>query len=158
VSTIGLWLEPVIGKSPARLATSKRVFNHSHEGKSSTTIYDWRHYLAIVQRKPGALRNGAPFAELPAAFGALHQRLLKTQGGDREMVEILALVLQHDKQAVLTAVGLALENGAPTNAYFEPAPSLGRRQTDRPASREAAQRPDAEHGTANQCRALRRPA
>ena len=24
--------------------------------------------LAVVQRKPGALRNGAPFAELPKAF------------------------------------------------------------------------------------------
>jgi len=32
------------------------------------TIYDWRHYLAVVQRKPGALRNGAPFADLPAGF------------------------------------------------------------------------------------------
>jgi len=33
------------------------------------TVCDWRHYLAVIQRKPGALRNGAPFAELPDAFG-----------------------------------------------------------------------------------------
>jgi len=96
----------------------RRVFTHSHEGKSATTIYDWRHYLAVVQRKPGALRNGAPFVELPHAFRALQQRLLKTQGGDREMVEILALVLQHDEQAVLTAVELALEAGAPTKTHI----------------------------------------
>ncbi len=70
--------------------------------------------MAVVQRKPGALRNGAPFAELPPAFRALQQRMLKTPGGDREMVEILALVLQHDEQAVLAAVELALEAGAPT--------------------------------------------
>jgi transposase len=86
--------------------------------RQSTTIYDWRHYLAVIQRKPGALRNGAPFAELPAAFKALQQRLLKTPGGDREMVEILALVLQHDEQAVLAAVELALEGGAPTKTHI----------------------------------------
>ena len=34
------------------------------------------------------------------------------------MVEILALVLQHDEQAVLTAVELALEAGAPTRAHI----------------------------------------
>ena len=82
------------------------------------TIYDWRHYLAVLQRKQGALRNGAPFAELPPAFRTLQQRLLKTPGGDREMVEILALVLQHDEQAVLAAVELAIEAGAPTKTHI----------------------------------------
>jgi transposase len=95
----------------------RRIFARSHDRKSST-VYDWRHYLAVIQRKPGALRNGAPFAELPSAFRALQQRMLKTPGGDREMVEILALVLQHDEQAVLTAVELALEAGAPTKTHI----------------------------------------
>jgi hypothetical protein len=49
----------------------RRVFARSHERKSTTTVYDWRHYLAVIQRKPGALRNGAPFVELPPAFRAL---------------------------------------------------------------------------------------
>jgi len=95
-----------------------RVFARSHQRTSTTTVFDWRHYLAVIQRKPGALRNGAPFAELPPAFQALQQRMLKTPGGDREMVEILALVLQHDEQAVLTAVELALEAGAPTKTHI----------------------------------------
>ncbi len=81
------------------------------------TVYDWRHYLAVIQRKPGALRNGAPFAELPEAFRRLQQHLLKRPGGDREMVEILALVLQHDEEAVLCAVELALEAGVPTKTH-----------------------------------------
>ena len=38
-------------------------------------------------------------------------------GGDREMVEILALVLHHDEQAVLCAVELALEVGAPSKQH-----------------------------------------
>jgi DNA replication protein DnaC len=96
----------------------RRVFARSHQRKSTTTVFDWRRYLAVIQRKPGALRNGAPFAELPPAFRTLQQRMLKTPGGDREMVEILALVLQHDEQAVLAAVELALEAGAPTKTHI----------------------------------------
>lgn len=94
----------------------RRIVDRSHD-RPGQTIYDWRHYLAVVQRKPGALRNGAPFAELPDAFRNLQQHLLKKQGGDREMVDILALVLQHDEQAVLLAVEIALEAGVPTKTH-----------------------------------------
>jgi hypothetical protein len=72
----------------------------------------------VIQRKPGALRNGAPFAEMPDAFRQLQGHLLKRPGGDREMVEILALVLQHDEKAVLYAVELALEAGVPTKTHI----------------------------------------
>ena len=81
--------------------------SHDRPGR---TVYDWRHYLAIVQRKPGALRNGAPFSELPDAFKRLQSILLKRLGGDREMAEVLALVLHHDEQVVLCAVELALDS------------------------------------------------
>lgn len=94
----------------------QRIIDRSHS-RQGRTIYDWRHYLAVIQRKPGALRNGAPFADLPDAFKRLQQHLLKYPGGDREMVEILALVLQHDEQAVLCAVELALSDGAPTKTH-----------------------------------------
>ncbi len=94
----------------------RRIIDRSHD-RPGQTVYDWRHYLAVVQRKPGALRNGAPFAELPDAFRTLQQHLLRKPGGDREMVDILALVLQHDEQAVLSAVELALEAGVPTKMH-----------------------------------------
>jgi transposase len=81
------------------------------------TVYDWRHYLSVLQRKPGALRNGAPFLELPEAFKRLQRILLQRIGGDREMVEILALVLHHDEPAVLSAVELALESGAASKQH-----------------------------------------
>jgi hypothetical protein len=95
------------------IAEHERRIDRSHSTPGST-YYDWRHYLAVLQRKPGALRNGAPFAEFPEAFKKLQARLLKHTGGDREMVEVLALVLLHDEQAVLTAVELALESGVPS--------------------------------------------
>ena len=94
-----------------------RIIERNHQG-GGRTVYDWRHYLAVLQRKPGALRNGAPFAELPDAFKRLQALLLKQPGGDREMVEVLALVLQHDEQAVLAAVELALEDGVPRKTHI----------------------------------------
>jgi len=98
------------------IAEHERCFDRKHAG--GQTIYDWRHYLAVLQRKPGALRNGAPFKEFPDGFKQLQVLLLKRPGGDREMVEILALVMHHDEQAVLTAVELALESGAPSKQHI----------------------------------------
>ena len=94
-----------------------RIVERSH-GLPGRTVYDWRHYLAVLQRKPGALRNGAPFTELPEAFRSLQAHLLRRPGGDREMVEILALVLHHDEQAVLCAVELAIGDGVATKTHI----------------------------------------
>lgn len=63
------------------------------------------------------MRNGAPFAEMPDGFRQMQGHLLKHLGGDREMVEILSLTLQHDEQAVLCAVELAVEAGVPTKTH-----------------------------------------
>jgi hypothetical protein len=43
--------------------------------------------------------------------------MLRKPGGDRETVDILALVLHHDEHAVLTAVELALAEGMPTKTH-----------------------------------------
>lgn len=101
----------------AVLCEHQRIIERSHHGQGRT-VYDWRHYLAVVQRKPGALRNGAPFAELPEAFRQLQRQLHGRPGGDREMVEILSLVLQHDEQAVLVAVEMALQAGVSTKTHI----------------------------------------
>ena len=98
------------------LCEHSRIIDRSHP-TGGQTLYDWRHYLAVIQRKPGALRNGAPFTQLPEAFKQLQSQLLRRPGGDREMAEILALVLQHDEQAVLCAVELALEAGVATKTH-----------------------------------------
>jgi len=98
------------------LCEHSRIIDRSHH-TGGRTVYDWRHYLAVIQRKPGALRNGAPFTQLPEAFKQLQSQLLRRAGGDREMAEILALVLQHDEQAVLCAVELALEAGVATKTH-----------------------------------------
>ena len=98
------------------LCEHPRIIERSHH-LPPRTIYDWRHYLAVVQRKPGALRNGAPFLELPSAFKQLQAQMLRRPGGDREMVDILALVLHHDEEAVLAAVEMALAEGVATKTH-----------------------------------------
>lgn len=64
------------------IAEHVSIFDRDHKGPGQT-IYNWRHYLAVVQRKPGALRNGAPFDKLLANFKTLQKILLKRIGGDR---------------------------------------------------------------------------
>ena len=106
----------VVAAEGSILCEHVRVIQRGHH-LPPRTVYDWRHYLAVVQRKPGALRNGAPFLELPSAFRQLQDHMLRKPGGDREMADILALVLQHDEQAVLAAVELALAEGVPTKTH-----------------------------------------
>lgn len=98
------------------VCTHERTIERSRH-KPGKVIYDWRHYLAVIQRKPGALRNGAPFTEMPDAFRRLQDHMLPKEGGDREMVDILSLVLHHDEDAVLRAVELVLEAGVPTKTH-----------------------------------------
>lgn len=98
------------------LCEHNRVIDRRHD-VTGQTIYDWRHYLAVLQRKPGALRNGAPFAELPTSFKRLQATLLKKPGGDREMVEVLALVLHHEEHMVVAAVEAALDAGVATKTH-----------------------------------------
>ncbi len=98
------------------IATHERVFCRDH-GAGGRTIYDWRHYLSVVQRKPGALRNGAPFSDLPEGFRRLQTLLLKRPGGDREMVDVLALVLLHDERLVEQAITAALQVERPSKQH-----------------------------------------
>jgi hypothetical protein len=70
------------------ICTHERIIERSH--RPGSVIYDWRHYLAVVQRKLGALRNGAPFVEMPDAFRKLQDQMLRKPSGDREMVYLVA--------------------------------------------------------------------
>jgi hypothetical protein len=63
----------------------------------------------LIQRKPGALRNGAPFADMPEPLQQLRRALLRDPGGDRVMAQVLAIVPTAGLDAVLVAVELALE-------------------------------------------------
>ena len=90
------------------------VASHERLGDESRTRYDWQHYIPLLQRKPGALRNGAPFADMPEVLQQLRRGLLRESGGDRAMAQVLAIVPVAGLDAVLVAVELALESGPPS--------------------------------------------
>jgi transposase len=90
------------------------VADHERQTETGKTRYDWQHYIPLVQRKPGALRNGAPFLDLPEPLQRLRRGLLRESGGDRLMAQVLALVPTAGLEAVLVAVELALESSAPS--------------------------------------------
>jgi transposase len=92
----------------AVIADHARVVDRDH------TVFDWQHYLPLIERKPGALRNGAPFEDLPAALQTLRRALLRHPGGDRVMAKVLAAVPVFGLEAVLVAVELVLQAGRPS--------------------------------------------
>jgi len=95
------------------------IATHARRTGSGQVVYDWQHYVPLLERKPGALRNGAPFADLPAPLARLRQALLKRDGGDRVMARVLAAVPAYGLEPVLVAVELVLESGAPSSEHIE---------------------------------------
>ena len=89
------------------------VAEHARRFGRDQTVYDPWHYVPVLARKPGALRNGAPFKDwaLPGALGRVRVRLAGHDDGDRQMVEILTAVLADGLAAVEAACAEALAGG-----------------------------------------------
>jgi transposase len=87
------------------------IARHVRSFERYQTRYDFEHYIGLIEQKPGALRNGAPFAEMPEPLITLQKCLLKQAGGDRVMAQVLAAIPIHGLEAVLVAAELALEVG-----------------------------------------------
>ena len=77
------------------------------------TIFDPWHYVPVLARKPGALRNGAPFKDwvLPTSLDRVRRKLAGATDGDRQMVDILTSVLSDGLPAVDAACAEALHQG-----------------------------------------------
>jgi hypothetical protein len=84
------------------------------------TVFDPWHYVPVLARKPGALRNGAPFKDwvLPASLERVRRKLAAVDDGDRQMVEILTAVLSDGLPAVEAACGEALREGVHSAAVI----------------------------------------
>jgi transposase len=89
------------------------VADHPRSFRRDQVIYDPWHYLPILLRKPGALRNGAPFKDwdLPPAIARVRGKLQQHLDGDRQFVKVLGCVPEHGIGAVEDACGEALAAG-----------------------------------------------
>jgi hypothetical protein len=98
--------EEMIGDHP-------RFFDRGH------VQYNPWHYVPALERKPGALRNGAPFKDwnLPAAMTRLRERLARHPDGDRQFVEVLTMVALYGLDAVTEACAVALDEQVASSAH-----------------------------------------
>ena len=89
------------------------VADHPRHFRRDQIIYDPWHYLPVLIKKPGALRNGAPFKDwdLPPALTQVRAKLKQHADGDRQFVKVLGAVLDHGLAAVEAACAEALEAG-----------------------------------------------
>ena len=87
------------------------VGEHVRQFGRDKTIYNPWHYVSLLERKPGGLRNGAPFKDwvLPAALSQVQARLLAAPGGDREFVAILCAAGTHGLELVEAVCATALQ-------------------------------------------------
>lgn len=81
------------------------VGSHQRHFGRDKVIYDPWHYLAVLERKPGALRDGAPFKQwaLPEAMVEVRRTLADRAGGDRQFVSILSVVRRYGLELVAKA-------------------------------------------------------
>jgi transposase len=89
------------------------VGDHARSFGRDQTVFDPWHYVPVLARKPGALRNGAPFKDwvLPAGLQRIRRKLTGLADGDRQMVKILTAVLSDGLPAVEAACQEALRDG-----------------------------------------------
>jgi hypothetical protein len=89
------------------------VAEHPRSFGRGETIYDPWHYVPVLARKPGALRNGAPFKDwvLPAAMERVRRKLAGVDDGNRQMIDILTAVLTNGLPAVEAACPEAITQG-----------------------------------------------
>src|ERR1700759_2596544 len=89
------------------------VAEHPRSFGRGETTYDPWHYVPVLARKPGALRNGAPFKDwgVPGALARVRRKLAGADDGNRQMVAILNAVLTDGLLAVEAACAEALGHG-----------------------------------------------
>jgi hypothetical protein len=110
------------------------VGEHARCFGRNETIYNPWHYVPVLARKPGALRNRAPFKDwlVPASLERVRRKLKGSDDGDRQMVRVLSAVLTDGLAAVETACAEALAGGVHSADVV--LNILARRQDPKPAA------------------------
>jgi len=101
----------------------QQIAEHRRIWQKEQVHFEPVHYLALLERKPGALDFARPLEgwELPESFGLLRRRLEADHGsaGTKEYIAVLRLLEKHTLGRLQQAVGLALELGCPRKELIE---------------------------------------
>lgn len=100
------------------VAEGQCIAEHQRHFSRDRQILDPWHYLSLLERKPGALRNGLPFKDwsLPTSIERVRKKLLKQPRGDRAFVDILLAMREHGSEILTVACELTLEHGTVSSA------------------------------------------
>ena len=94
------------------------IARHRRDWGKEGLIFEPVHYLALLERKPGALDHARPLDgwELPECFRVLRRCLQGVFGrrADREYIRVLRLLEKHSETAVAAAIEKAMRPGAVT--------------------------------------------
>jgi transposase len=97
-------------------AGSEQIARHQRSYGRAELVFDPLHYLALIERKPGALDQAAPLQhwDLPEPFAHL-RRLLEARmarKGKREYIQVLRLMELFARDVVAAAIADAIKLGA----------------------------------------------
>jgi transposase len=97
---------------------AEAVASHERNWGKGQVVYEPRHYLPLLDRKPGALDHGRPLQglQLPDCFALLRRRLENDNGhkGTKDYITVLRLIEKHSIGRVAAAIDKALVTGAPS--------------------------------------------
>ena len=94
------------------------VAQHTRSWQKEGVFFNYRHYLLLLERKPGCLDHARPLVDLdlPECFGALRRRLVagedKQGQGTRQFIKVLRLLEEHSMARLKLAVDKGLFVGA----------------------------------------------
>lgn len=112
VTVKGYWDRVEIYRDHEPLASHRRSWG------SGETTYEPRHYLPLLERKPGALDHSRPLQslQLPECFAVLRRRLEGQHGhqGTKDYITVLRLLEKHATRDVAAAIEKALVTDAPS--------------------------------------------
>ena len=96
------------------------VAEHARAFGRDQTIFEPWHYVPALARKPGALRNGAPFRdwEPSPTLDQVRRRLGTGDDADRQFVDILVAAREFGLEPVEVASAEALAAGPCTSAII----------------------------------------
>ena len=83
---VGQWVSSRLYPSRIRvIADDTMIASHECLFDRDQVSFDWQHYIPLIERKPSALCNGTPFADLPTPLRLLKRGLRHHSNGDQIM-------------------------------------------------------------------------
>ena len=88
------------------------IAEHRRRFTRNVSYFEPWHYVPLLERKPGALRDGAPFVnwQLSEPMRQIKEHCMKDKGGDREFVDLLLLAQEHGIKIIERACERAVEH------------------------------------------------